>query len=381
MTDDWRQAAADFVAWQTEQGTAAGTIRRRGFVINRYAARTVRGPWDPDNRELETFQAGSPSPASERSVRDSLTAFYRWAAEQQRCAFPDALLHRTVARARRASTVGVGIDPAWSGPAGRWLEWLRAGGVTENVLSIRLYQLTRFSREMTGTAPWAVTTDDLAAWLAGYPDWKPETMRSYRAFLRSFYGWAHANGEIDRDPAKLLRKVPSSIARPRPAAETVVESALAAADDRTYLALMLGAHAGLRRAEIAQVRTTDLIREFEGWSLLVHGKGRRQRVVPLLDEVALRIREAPAGWVFPNGLGSHITPAHVGVIVRRVMAPGTTTHQLRHRFASAAYQATGDIRAVQELLGHASVATTQIYTQVGDQALRRAVLAAGRRGY
>ena len=380
MTNEWRQAAEEFAAWQTEQGVAAGTIRRRGFVVNGYAARAATGPWTPDSRCLEDFIATSPTPSSGRSTREALTAFYRWAAAHELCTFPDALLHRTVVKARRAHDFGVGVDPAWSEPVARWLDWLRAGSVTETALEMRRYQVTRLSRELTGSGPWDVTADDLAGWLAGYPEWKPETMRSYRAFLRSFYGWAHANGEIDKDPARLLRKVPSSIARPRPAAERVVENALSAADDCTYLALMLGAHAGLRRAEIAQVRTTDLIREFDGWSLLVHGKGRRERVVPLLDEVALRIREATAGWLFPNGQGGHVTPAHVGVIVRRVIEPGTTTHQLRHRFASAAYQATGDIRAVQELLGHASVATTQIYAQVGDQALRRAVFAAGRRG-
>jgi integrase len=57
------------------------------------------------------------------------------------------------------------------------------------------------------------------------------------------------------------------------------------------------------------------MRDAGGWSLLVHGKGQRERVVPLLDEIAQAIREAPRGWVFPNGEGTHITPAHLSKIM------------------------------------------------------------------
>lgn len=69
-------------------------------------------------------------------------------------------------------------------------------------------------------------------------------------------------------------------------------------------------------------------------------------------------------------------PAHVGKLISRTLPAGWTTHTLRHRFASQAYAVDRDIRAVQELLGHASVVTTQIYTAIPDNARRRAAAGA-----
>jgi len=102
--------------------------------------------------------------------------------------------------------------------------------------------------------------------------------------------------------------------------------------------------------------------------------------VPLLPHTAATLRSLPAGWFFPNGRGGHLTPAHTGKLLRIALsgsaeAGRVTGHQLRHRFATRAYLATGDLLSVQQLLGHASPATTQRYV-LGDSARRRAVAAA-----
>lgn len=258
-----------------------------------------------------------------------------------------------------------------------WLAWQRAGGASKKTLGLRRYQLTRLQEAHPNVSPWSLTAVDLANWLGSH-DWSAQTLRSYRSAMRGFYGWAHSMGLISVDPSRLLRKVACAPARPRPADDDVIALALAAADDRQWLMLMLGSRHGLRRGEIAQVHTRDLIRVDGGHDLLVHGKGGKDRTVPLLHEVAAAIRRLPAGYAFPSReTGRPITAGHVGVLLRPLLQPeGTTPHQLRHRFASKAYQRTLDIRAVQELLGHASVATTQIYTAVADDALRRAVAAA-----
>lgn len=263
----------------------------------------------------------------------------------------------------------------WQPHVDEWLRWLKAGGASKHTLYLRRYQLARLHQDMRRTGPWSVTPTQLSDWLAGH-DWKPETLRSYRAALRSFFGWAHAAGRINSDPARLLRKVTTPPPKPRPASESSVAAALGAADTREVLMLLLGSRHGLRRAEISQVHTSDVTEESDGWALLVHGKGNKDRYVPLLDVVAAAIRRAPAGWLFPNGKGTHLSAPHVGVLLRRLLPTGTTPHQLRHRFATKAYQATLDIRAVQQLLGHASVSTTQLYVQVADDALRRAVVSA-----
>lgn len=248
-------------------------------------------------------------------------------------------------------------------------------------LALRRYQLGRLAADHADRSPWSMESTDLAAWLTAR-GWSVETVRSHRSAVRSFYGWAHAAGLCETDPSRLLRKVPPARHRPRPAPEDAVLDALAAADDRVYLMVMLGARQGLRRGEIAVVHSDDVIRQDAGvWSLLVHGKGGKDRLVPLLPDVARALRDRPAGWTFPSSrTGSHLTPHYVGLLITRVLPAGLTPHQLRHRFASAAYQRTGDIRSVQELLGHASVATTQFYTQTAPAAHRAAVQAADRIG-
>lgn len=257
----------------------------------------------------------------------------------------------------------------WKEPITAWRAWLKSGAVSRETLALRTYQMQRFASDHASRGPYDLGADDLGAWLAGH-EWGAESLRSYRAALRSFYGWAHAAGHTDSDPARLLRKIKPGAARPRPAPDAAIDQALAGADERTWLLLMLGSRQGLRRGEMARIHSDDVVRDGAGWSLIVHGKGGKDRVVPLLPAVAAALRARPRGWAFPNGKGGPITSAHAGVLIRRVLH-GATAHQLRHRFASTAYQATTDIRAVQELLGHASVATTQRYTAVADGALRR----------
>lgn len=260
----------------------------------------------------------------------------------------------------------------WGNAIAGWVAWLVAGAARAATVELRRSQIERLGGEVGRRSPWDVTTADLAAWLAGH-GWAVETLRSHRAAVRSFYGWAHASGHIRADPARLLRKVPAAIARPRPASERDVQGAIAAADDRVYLMLLLGSRHGLRRGEIARVHTRDVTEDLVGWSLRVHGKGGKDRDVPLSNETARLLRAAPAGWVFPNGAGSHLSPAHVGRLISRVLPEGVTPHQLRHRFATVVYARTRDIAAVRELLGHASVATTQRYVAVQDGTLRAAV--------
>lgn len=136
------------------------------------------------------------------------------------------------------------------------------------------------------------------------------------------------------------------------------------------LILQLGRFAGLRRAEVAAVHT----RHVEGGWLRVEGKGGHVRRVPLHPVLLEQLQRAPAGWVFPALFGQHLTADHVGRLASRALPDGWTLHTCRHRAGTDMYAVRRDIRAVQEILGHASVRTTQLYTQVEDDALLAAVM-------
>jgi integrase len=139
------------------------------------------------------------------------------------------------------------------------------------------------------------------------------------------------------------------------------------------------------------------LRNFIDGVLHVTGKGGRQRIVPvhptlaehLAAELELRRqgrtgsgrrlaadRISPDDYLFPGQeRGTHAAPWVVGDALADLLGDAWTAHTLRHRFASRAYAATRDIRAVQEMLGHSSPQTTARYTAVPDNAMRDAVLA------
>jgi integrase/recombinase XerC len=83
------------------------------------------------------------------------------------------------------------------------------------------------------------------------------------------------------------------------------------------------------------------------------------------------------GWLFPTASDGHLSVHYVGELVDAVLPDGWSMHTLRHRFASRAYRGTRNLRAVQMLLGHESIATTERYTAVDDNEMRAAMTAAG----
>ncbi|QBP29707.1 integrase [Mycobacterium phage Typha] len=233
-----------------------------------------------------------------------------------------------------------------------------------------------------------LTAEKLRRWFAGQTQWRIETRRGYRNSAVSFFGWAHKAGHLTTNPATDLPPVKPDRPVPRPAPDRVWRQALQAAGPRVALMMRLAAEAGLRRAEVAQVHTRDLREGFDGPQLLVHGKGNRERVIPITDDLAdLIALGAPGhtpemaaygveGWLFPGDEDGHLSPRWVGKLVAAAMPAGYTMHTLRHRFATRAYRGTRNLRAVQTLLGHANVAVTERYTAVDDSEVRAAMQAA-----
>lgn len=260
---------------------------------------------------------------------------------------------------------------SWHAPIQDWRVWLAAAGRPQSTIKLRTYQLGRFSRACRD--PWAATTELMVGWLASQ-EWGLETKRSHRAALTTFYRWAHATGRIGHDPAALLPPIQPGQHLPRPAPEHVVADAIRGARADVALMLRLAAFQGLRRGEIARVHTGDVEPDAVGWSLRVFGKGRKERVVPLLDDIARALRARPAGFVFPGNDHGHLSPAWVGRLMSEALPQGWTAHTLRHRFGTSAYRGSRDLLAVQALLGHARPETTKRYVELSRDALRAAML-------
>ncbi|MFM8944894.1 MAG: tyrosine recombinase [Actinomycetota bacterium] len=212
--------------------------------------------------------------------------------------------------------------------------------------------------------------------------------------IRTFYRWAAARGLVATDPAetlgrpKVVSRLPS-VLRPRDAA-ALVEAPAAADDadetdvaivlrDRAILELLYGS--GLRVGEVAGL-TTDRV-DLERGRVTVMGKGSKEREVPLsdpavealesyLDAARATLAAERSTTLFFNRRRKAITPRDIRAMIERLVGPTgrrVTPHTFRHSFATHLLEGGADIRAVQELLGHASVATTQRYTHVSKTRL------------
>lgn len=330
--------------------------------------------------DVETWLDGKHLATSTRNTyRGCVRVFYTWARENGLTSVeirprggPGTA--KTVSPEGLTGLVFLIVPRSWQTALDAWVLFMRAAGRPATTLYLREYQLRRFAAD-TFLEPFEVTGADLVGWVAIHK-WAPESRRSYRSALRSFYGWAYSSGNMGHNPAELLPSVALPIRSPRPAPEEVLGAALEAADDRVRLMLLLAARLGLRRGEIATVHTEDIVTSPLGWSLRVTGKGRRQRVLPLAGELKRLLAACPPGFVFPGGVDGHLSPAWVGKMVSAILGPLWTTHTLRHRFATAAYAGQRDLFAVQTLLGHSRPETTMGYVALPDESLRAAVASA-----
>lgn len=212
--------------------------------------------------------------------------------------------------------------------------------------------------------------------------------------LRRYFDWARRRGLVEVDPAAGL-SAPSGTGRlPRvlrddelaavlePAARPPAEDRLATALDRrddAVVELLYGS--GLRVAELCGLRRQDV--DLAQRQVVVWGKGGKQRRLPLSEPSARAVedwirtgrRELAADpttdVLFLNRRGRPMTPRDVRRLLdRRAIAP-THPHALRHTFATHLLDGGADLRSVQELLGHADVGTTQIYTHVSTERLQQ----------
>lgn len=232
-----------------------------------------------------------------------------------------------------------------------------------------------YVRRFTEDLDWReATSEQISIWIHR-EEWAANTRVVAFASISKFYHWlCDVIEELDANPMRHVSRPKPRRGIPRPVPEDLLRRVLGdVSDSDTALMLRLGALQGMRRAEIAGLRMSDV--DFERGVILVRGKGGKVRSVPLHPEVRPLLEGRGGEWVFPSC--RMVGPVSTRTVARKITAAlgGTfTAHQLRHRFASAIYEASGhDLRVTQELLGHASVATTQIYTAVSSEAKVSAV--------
>jgi integrase/recombinase XerC len=259
-------------------------------------------------------------------------------------------------------------------------------------------QFLHFLAEHLGGAPslqdlGALAPADVRAFLAARraEDIGSRSLMRALAGIRAFGRYLERNGRGRLGALAAVRgpKLGKTLPRPLPidAARQMADPALAAGDgrdvwiharDAAVLALLYGC--GLRVSEALGLKRV----QFDGSDVLtVTGKGRKQRMVPLIasvqtliaDYVALCPFDLPAdGPLFVGAKGGPLSPRLVQLAMARLrgalgLGTSATPHALRHSFATHLLARGGDLRAIQELLGHASLSTTQIYTAVDAERL------------
>lgn len=261
-----------------------------------------------------------------------------------------------------------------------------------------LGQLVHYLSESHGAAPKpsAITTADLRGYLSGMHEagYAKTTVSRRLASLRSFFRFGQREGWAETNPAKPLRnpRKPRSLPHFLSTEELsrLLESPPAGdrhgLRDRAILETLYSA--GLRVSELVALNDDDV--DHAASVLRVRGKGKRERLAPIgsfamkalsrylaVRRVAPLPAKNPVRPLFVNRFGRRLTTRSVGrMLEKHLRATGldrrTTPHTLRHSFATHLLDRGADIRSVQELLGHKSLVTTQIYTHVSTAGLRAA---------
>jgi len=219
----------------------------------------------------------------------------------------------------------------------------------------------------------------------------PTTIRRQISAVRTYYKFLVGEGLAARDPSERIES--PKLGRTLPSVLTVreVERLLAAPNTDEPLAirdraLLEFAYAtGARVSEVVALRLQDVM--YEDGLARLFGKGSKQRLIPVgrraLGAVALYAREirprfdhgAGKGFVFLNARGTRLSRVGAWAVIKRAartagITKRVTPHMLRHTFATHLLEGGADLRAVQEMLGHADLATTQLYTHVDREYLR-----------
>lgn len=248
--------------------------------------------------------------------------------------------------------------------------------------------------EASGQPAESCGPDAIVDYLASRRDLRDRSLARLISALRSFYNYLIIEGIVKENPCdkiespKIGRLLPDvlSVGEVSEIIASLPEDTWCGIRDRAILEVLYGC--GLRVSEVLGIRISDIF--FEESFLRVRGKGDKERIVPLgeMAEDAVRkylsVRPVPAGrayedMLFLNRFGKSLSRISVfNMIKRQALVCGITKeispHTFRHSFATHLIENGADLRAVQEMLGHESILTTEIYTHVDSASWQAAVL-------
>lgn len=295
------------------------------------------------------------------------------------CGGPDCFQHRGKLSLRN-------LMNDFPGYVEQFLTNLRASKSPNSVraYSIDLHQLLEF---YPGSE--IPTTEVLRSYLRATAS-LPRTRARKLSTLRTLFRFLLRLGVVEVDPTQELEMPFARKTLPKSLTQAQVESLLESkASDRSPLRdqamLELLYATGLRVSELVSINLGDL--DFRTRRMIVTGKGSKQRIVLFSDSSVRaltayiegeRVRPVESDALFTNASGGRLTARSAHRIVKRNavnsgMPPATTTHTLRHSFATHLLDGGADLKTVQQLLGHEDLATTQVYTHVSIERLRDTV--------
>jgi len=270
----------------------------------------------------------------------------------------------------------------------RFLDMMAAeAGASPNTLAAYRNDLERSAEAMGGRLG-SADTDIVSTLGEQWRELAPSTVARRSAVLRRFYGFLVDEGYRKDDPSSSLPRPRFERPLPRILDSDEVSRMFAEAEDRAasgspipvrnlaLLELLYGS--GLRASELVTLPRNSL-RKGQPF-LILRGKGAKERLVPISSRAEAAVDrwleqvEAKSMWLFPSGK-SHLSRVRLFQIVRQMAADAgisperVSPHVLRHAFATHLLSGGADLRVLQSLLGHADIATTQIYTHVDSARL------------
>lgn len=261
------------------------------------------------------------------------------------------------------------------------LDWMRRSGRSDRTMKARRMVLTWLAEHL-GHDPATATARELDRWQSTLRT--RDQIRWQTSIIRPYFRYLQDRGVRTDNPATLLPMPPATRRLPRPIPEDRLMTAIAKAPTRVMPWLLLAGWSGMRAGDIAHMRREEMfVDELGNHWVRVIGKRDVERDVPIADWVWQTIDPLmfPDGWCWrrkrnPGRDRDPVTAQHVSQFCNEYLHNAgvrDTFHALRHRVATLALHDTGDIRLVQDLLGHSNLASVHIYTKVHNPAMAAAV--------